>query len=149
MNERTPAALQKAVTYFEHAIAKQPDYALAYAGLADGYGLLPGYSMLPASEALPKSRAAAEKALQLDPELAEPRTALANVAQNLDWDWAGAEDQYRRALDLSPSYATAHHWYALYLAGLGRTQEALKEIRRAQELDPLSPIIASNVAWIH
>ncbi len=149
LNERTPAALQKAVTYFQHAIAKQPDYALAYAGLADGYGLLPGYSMLPASEALPKSRAAAEKALQLDPELAEPRTALANVAQNLDWDWAGAEDQYRRALDLSPSYATAHHWYALYLAALGRTQEALKEIRRAQELDPLSPIIASNVAWIH
>jgi TolB-like protein/DNA-binding winged helix-turn-helix (wHTH) protein/Tfp pilus assembly protein PilF len=147
-NKRTPQSFEEAIKYFQQAIAKDPDYARAYAGLADCYTLLPGYSMTPANEFLPKARAAALKALQLDEGLAEAHTSLALITENYDWDWQTAEKEYRRAIELNPNYATAHHWYAEYLTWLGRFDEALRESERARQLDPLSLIIASDNAMI-
>jgi serine/threonine-protein kinase len=140
-NKRTEEGLKKAIEQFEQARAKDPGYALAYAGLADCYALLGDYSYLPPKEAFPRARAAAAEALKLDDTLAEAHTSLAFVKVQYDWDWAGAEDEYRRALALNPNYATAHQWYSEYLTAMGRHDEALAEIRRAQEIDPLSLII--------
>jgi serine/threonine-protein kinase len=142
---RTEDELKKAVDSFEQARAKDPAYALAYAGLADCYALMGDYGYLPPRDAFPKARAAAEHALQLDDSLAEAHTSLAFVKVQYDWDWAGAEREYRRALELNPNYATAHQWYSEYLSAMGRHEEALREIRRAQELDPLSLIIHAVV----
>ena len=148
-NKRTPESFEEAIKYFQQAIAKDPDYARAYAGLADCYALLPGYTMtVPQTEALPKARAAALKALQLDGELAEAHTSLALITENYDWDWQTAEKEYRRAIDLNPNYATAHHWYAEYLTWNGRFDEAFQESERARQLDPLSLIIAADNAMI-
>jgi TolB-like protein/DNA-binding winged helix-turn-helix (wHTH) protein/Tfp pilus assembly protein PilF len=148
-NKRTPESFEEAIKYFQQAIAKDPDYARAYAGLADCYALLPGYSMtIPQTELLPKARAAALKALQLDEGLAEAHTSLALITENYDWDWQTAEKEYRRAIDLNPNYATAHHWYAEYLTWIGRFDEALRESERARQLDPLSLIIAADNAMI-
>jgi TolB-like protein/DNA-binding winged helix-turn-helix (wHTH) protein/Tfp pilus assembly protein PilF len=148
-NKRTREGFEEAIKYFEEAIAKDPDYARAYAGLADCYALLPGYTMtMPQTELLPKARAAALKALQLDEGLAEAHTSLALITENYDWDWQTAEKEYRRAIDLNPNYATAHHWYAEYLTWVGRFDEALRESERARQLDPLSLIIASDNAVI-
>jgi serine/threonine protein kinase/tetratricopeptide (TPR) repeat protein len=149
LGERTPESLQKAVGQFQKAIALDPNYALAYAGLADGYGLLGLYDVYPVREILPKAKAAALKAVQLDDTLAEAYTALAWITWSLDWDWEGAEKFYQRAIQLSPSYASAHQFYALYLGSMGRRKESLSEIKRAQSQDPLSPIINSNVAWCY
>jgi TolB-like protein/DNA-binding winged helix-turn-helix (wHTH) protein len=143
-NKRTPEGFKQAITYFQQAIAKDPNYARAYAGLADCYLLLPGYSNTPQTEFLPKARMAALKALQLDEGLAEAHTSLALITENYDWDWQTAEKEYRRAIELNPNYATAHHWYAEYLTWLGRFDEALRESERARQLDPLSLIIASD-----
>jgi len=140
-NKRTEEGLKKAIEHFEQARAKDPAYALAYAGLADCYALLGDYSYLPPKEAFPKAKAAAARALELDETLAEAHTSLAFVKVQYDWDWPGAEEEYRRALALNPNYATAHQWYSEYLTAMGRHDEALAEIRRAQELDPLSLII--------
>ena len=148
-NKRTPDGLEEAIKYFQQAIAKDPDYARAYAGLADCYALLPGYTMtIPQAEALPKARAAALKALQLDEGLAEAHTSLALITENYDWDWQTAEKEYRRAIDLNPNYATAHHWYAEYLTWNGRFDEALRESERARQLAPLSLIIAADNGMI-
>jgi len=148
-NKRTPEGFEEAIKYFQQAIAKDPDYARAYAGLADCYALLPGYTMtIPQTEALPKARAAALKALQLDERLAEAHTSMALIAENYDWDWQTAEKEYRRAIELNPNYATAHHWYAEYLTWNGRFDEALRESERARQLDPLSLIIAADNAMI-
>ena len=148
-NKRTPESFEEAIKYFQQAIAKDPDYARAYAGLADCYALLPGYTMtVPQTEALPKARAAALKALQLDGELAEAHTSLALITENYDWDWQTAEKEYRRAIDLNPNYATAHHWYAESLTWNGRFDEAFQESERARQLDPLSLIIAADNAMI-
>ncbi len=103
---------------------------------------------VPQTEALPKARAAALKALQLDGELAEAHTSLALITENYDWDWQTAEKEYRRAIDLNPNYATAHHWYAEYLTWNGRFDEAFQESERARQLDPLSLIIAADNAMI-
>jgi len=147
-NKRTPQGLQKSIDYLEKAIAKDPKYAVAYAALADSYHLLPELTAVPASEAFPKARTAALKALQLDDSLAEAHTALGNVKEDYDWDWQGAEKEYKRAIELDPGYEIAHLWYSNLLLELGRLPEALAEARTAQQLDPLSAFTNDNLAAI-
>jgi TolB-like protein/DNA-binding winged helix-turn-helix (wHTH) protein len=141
-NKRTARGFEQAINYFQQAIAKEPTYARAYAGLADSYALTSSYGLVPANKLMPEARTAALKALQLDESLAEAHTSLALVAENYDWDWQTAEKEYRRAIQLDSNYATAHHWYAEYLAFQGRFDQALAESERARRLDPLSLIIA-------
>lgn len=143
-NKRTVEGLAKAVDYFQESIKKDATYARAYAGLADSYTLIGGYSGFPARDLMEKARAAAQRAVELDESLAETHTAKALVAQTVDWDWPTAEAEYRRAIALNPNYATAHHWYAEYLALMGRFDEAEKQIEQARQLDPLSLIIATD-----
>ncbi|HXT86870.1 MAG TPA: winged helix-turn-helix domain-containing protein [Verrucomicrobiae bacterium] len=146
LNKRSLDGFALAAKYFQEAIDKYPNYARAYAGLADVYALMSSWDIEPPSIYTPKARAAALKALQLNPNLAEAHTALALIAQNYDWDWQTAEREYRRAIDLEPNYATAHHWYAECLALQGRFNEAFVEIDRARQLDPLSLIISTDRA---
>ncbi len=141
-NKRTVEGFQRAIDYFQQATNKDPNYARAYAGLADSYALMSGYSMGSQTEFMPKARSAALRALEIDGNLAEAHTALALIVQNYDWDWQTADREYRRAIELNPNYATAHHWYAEHLAFLGRFDEAVRESERARQLDPLSLIIA-------
>jgi tetratricopeptide (TPR) repeat protein len=143
-NKRTAQGFQQAIGYFQQAIAKDPTYARAYAGLADSYAMISSYHLAPQNEVMPKARAAALQALELDEGLAEAHTSLALITENYDWDWQAAEKEYRRAIQLDPNYATAHQWYAEYLAFQGRFDEALAESERARQLDPLSPIIAAD-----
>jgi TolB-like protein/DNA-binding winged helix-turn-helix (wHTH) protein/Tfp pilus assembly protein PilF len=147
-NKRTPRGFQQAIECFQRSIAKDPKYARAYAGLADTYALLSGYTLTPQTESMPKARAAALKALELDESLAEAHTSLALITENYDWDWKTAEKEYRRAIELNPNYATAHHWYAEFLSWEGRFDEAFAESERARQLDPLSLIIAADNAAI-
>jgi DNA-binding winged helix-turn-helix (wHTH) protein/tetratricopeptide (TPR) repeat protein/predicted Ser/Thr protein kinase len=142
LNRRTHDAIRKAVEQFEHAVARDPQYALAYAGLADCYTILSsaGYEA-DAHAAMEQARAAAVKAVALDDELAEAHAALALVRFRLDWQWIEAEREFTRAIQLNPGFATAHHLFALYLSAMGRTAEARAAIQRARELDPLSLII--------
>jgi len=150
-NKRTAEDFKKALEYFQQAIAKDPSYPPAYAGLADTYGLLGyyAYDVLPPREAMPKAKAAALKALEIDGSFAQAHVSLAWVRQTYDWDWPAAEKEFKRAIDLNPGYATAHHWYSLHLATLGRRDEALAEAKRALELDPLSIIINHIVGLQH
>ena len=145
-SQRTPEMLLKAVTHFQQAIETDPGFALAYSGLADCYALLGVYHALPTNEAFPKAKAAAAQALAIDDSIAEAHTTLAFVKTHFDWDWSGGEAAFRRAIKLSPSYATAHHWYAINLMSTGRVDESIAQILRAQDLDPLSPIISTDVA---
>jgi tetratricopeptide (TPR) repeat protein len=147
-NKRTPQAFEQAIEYFQQSIAKNPNYARAYAGLADSYVLMSAYTLAPQTEYMPKARAAALKALELDPELAEGHASLALITENYDWDWQMAEKEFRRAIQLDSNYATAHHWYAEYLANQGRFDEAFAESERARQLDPLSLIIVTDHAVI-
>ena len=144
-NKRTAEGLKKAIEQFQHAIEKDPSYALAHSGLADAYTTLPGYSATPASEVAEKAKAAAFRAIELDPNLAEAHASLANIRMSFNKDSAGAEKEFQQAIELNPNYPTAHHWYALLLGNLGRFDEAKKEILRAQQLDPLSLIINRTV----
>ncbi|HEX9764599.1 MAG TPA: tetratricopeptide repeat protein, partial [Candidatus Acidoferrales bacterium] len=144
-NKRDDEGLKKSFEYFEQAIEIDPSYPLAYAGLADAYGISAALGMLPTSEALPKARAAALKALEIDQSLAEAHTSMGMVAQ-FGWDWSTAEKEYQRAIELNPNYATAHHFYSVYLSKMERHEEAIARARRAQELDPLSLIIGSSLA---
>ena len=143
-NERTSGGFHQAIEYFQQAIKIDPNYAAAYAGLANSYTLLTGYSSASAALYVPQARAAALRAVELDQNLAEAHTALALIVQNHDWDWQTSEKEYRRAIELNPDYATAHHWYAEHLMWLGRFDEALEESERARQLDPLSFIIATD-----
>ncbi len=143
-NKRTPEGFQRAKGYFQQAIDKDPSYARAYAGLADAYALISSYGFVAPNEEMPKARDAAQKAVQLDPTLAEAHTSLAVIAQNYDWDWKTAESEYRRAIELDANYATAHQWYAEELALVGRFPESFTEIDRARSLDPLSLIIGAD-----
>jgi TolB-like protein/DNA-binding winged helix-turn-helix (wHTH) protein/Tfp pilus assembly protein PilF len=143
-NKRTPQSLRQAIQYFEQATEKDPRNARAYAGLADAYALAGGYSLRPQTEFMGKGRAAAVRAVEIDPSLPEAHTALALIVQNYDWDWTTAEREFRRAIELNPNYATAHHWYAEHLMWRGRFDEALRESERARQLDPLSVIIAAD-----
>jgi tetratricopeptide (TPR) repeat protein len=148
-NRRTKDALERGVDYFERAIVDDPNYSLAYAGLADCYNLLDEYGVAPAKESFPKAKAAAQKALTLDNELAEAHTSLAYCLAFYEWDWSAAEKEYRRALELNPGYATAHQWYGECLTVLGRREEGLAHLNRAQALDPLSLIIRSIAGWAY
>jgi len=146
-NKRSEVGYTRAIQYFQQAIARDSEYAPAYAGLADAYALLGSMPNveLPRSEAMPRARTAAIKALALDEGLAEAHTSLAFVQMHFDWDWPAAEREFTRALQLNPGYPTAHHWYAFWLLAHGRAEEALQEVRAAQRLDPLSLIINTDV----
>jgi TolB-like protein/Tfp pilus assembly protein PilF len=146
-NKMTEDALRKSVAYFEAALAAEPDYALAHAGLADTYCLFAFLDIMPSSEALARAKQLALAAVHIDGDLAEAHAALANVKMVYEWDWAGAESEYRAALELNPEFASAHHWYADHLSAMGRPDEALIQIQRAQELDPLSLVISNEAAW--
>lgn len=147
-NKRNVEGIRKSLHLFQHAISLDPEYARAYAGLADSYITLSDYNLLPASEAYPKAREAAQKALEIDDTLGEAHTALAMIKASYDWDWSGADQAFRQAIERNPHYATAHQWYAEFLSGMGRHEEALEQIHQAQQLDPLSPIIQSIEAFI-
>ena len=143
-NKRTKDGFLHAADYFEQSIAKDPNYAKPYAGLADTFALMSTWTFVSANEFIPKARAAALRALQLDDGLAEAHTTLALIAQDYDYDWQTAEKEYRRAIQLDPQYPTAHQWYAECLSLQGRFDEALAESGRARQLDPLSLIIATD-----
>ncbi|MGC1788617.1 MAG: tetratricopeptide repeat protein [Terriglobales bacterium] len=147
--KRTKQGLQQGIDYFQQAISVDPNYASAYAGLADCYNLLDDWGETPPRESFPKARAAADKAIALDPSLAEAHVSLAMVRGSYDWDWVGAEQEFKHAIELNPNYATAHQWYGIMLATLGRFPEAEAEVKRAQQLDPLSPIINMAVAEVY
>ncbi len=145
-NRRTAEGLKKASDYFQQALALDPTYALAYAGLSDAYSQMPAYSRTPAREVGPLAEAAARRALEIDDTLAEAHTSLASALEYFAWDRATADVHYRRAIELNPNLAIAHHRYGVHLATLGRVDEALNEMQQAMRLDPLSPIIASITA---
>lgn len=141
-NRRTEESTHRAIDYFHHAIEKDSHYALAYAGLADSYVVLAGYRVVSPNEVFPLGKAAAMKAIELDNSLAEAHTPLAALRAEYDLDFSGAEQEFRRAIELNPNYATAHQWYGeIVLAATGRPTEALAELKRAEELDPLSQSI--------
>jgi tetratricopeptide (TPR) repeat protein len=140
-NKRSEAGLHKAIDYFEQAILQDPEYALAYAGLSDAYSMLGGYGYMPPQEAYKKAKDLALKGLELDQTLAEAHTSLATVLYRYDWNWKDAEVEFQKAVQYNYGYATAHHWYGVYLSLLGRMDEAVDEMDRAVELDPLSVVI--------
>jgi serine/threonine-protein kinase len=147
-NRRTEEALKRAVEYFQQAIDKDPGYALAYAGLADCYAVYNSYQVELPRESGPKAKAAATKALEIDNTLAEAHASLGMTRMSYEWDWAGAEREFQRAIELDPNYATAHHWYAICLASLGRSESAIASLKRAQDLDPLSLIINADTGLV-
>jgi serine/threonine protein kinase/tetratricopeptide (TPR) repeat protein len=144
-NRRTAETVKRSAEYFQQAIGVDPGYALAWAGLAESYALYGTYDVLPPSEVVPKAKEAASKALALEETLAEPHAALGFAKATYDWDWAGAEREFKRALELNPNYATAHFWYSICLGWTGRLDEAAVEAKLAREADTLSPIIGSTV----
>jgi serine/threonine protein kinase/tetratricopeptide (TPR) repeat protein len=143
LGKRTPEGFSKGIDFFQQAIAKDPNYALAYPGLADCHSVLGYYGLVPAKEAFPKAKEASLKALELDDTLAEAHASLGFIKAFYDWDWTGAEKEFQRAVVLNPGYATAHYWYALTLVHMGRSEEAIGESKRALDLDPLS--ISGNI----
>jgi TolB-like protein/DNA-binding winged helix-turn-helix (wHTH) protein/Tfp pilus assembly protein PilF len=137
-NQRTEDALNKSVVNFQQAITREPNYGLAYSGLADAYALLGFRGSFPSKDALSRAKAAASKAIEIDDTLAEAHASLAFIAETYEWDWATAEREYKRALELNPGDARTHHWYAGYLMYVGRFDEGIAEAKRARDLDPLS-----------
>jgi eukaryotic-like serine/threonine-protein kinase len=146
-NRWTEEGFYKAIEHFQQAVQSDPSYALAYAGLADCYVLLGWNSYLPPKEAFPKGKAAARASLQLDPDLAEAHTPLAALLWLDDWEWDKAQIEFKRSLELSPTYPTANHWYAEYTMTMGRHEEAMVRMKKGQDLDPLSLIISVAVGW--
>jgi TolB-like protein/tetratricopeptide (TPR) repeat protein len=147
-NRRTTLNIHKAIEQFKFATDRDPSYALAFVGLADCYAVLNEYAGTPTSETVPQAKAFAERALALDPQLAEPHTTLAFVHEH-SWQWAEAENEFKRAIELNPNYPTTYHWYSIFLKGVGRNDDAAAVIKRAQELDPLSSVIAVNVTRMY
>jgi tetratricopeptide (TPR) repeat protein len=145
-NKRSREGIEKAIQYYQQAIAIEPRYALAYAGLADCYFSMVVYGMAPSAEHFAKSKEAAKNALAIDDTLAEAHTTLAHITFLHEWNWTGAETGFQRAIALNPNYPTAHQWYAIFLSSMARHEEAIAEIRRAQALDPLSAIIGMDLA---
>jgi eukaryotic-like serine/threonine-protein kinase len=146
-NKWTQADFKRAADYFTQAVQKDSNYALAYAGLADTYSLLGNSGYLAPSEAWPKAKSSAMQALEIDSTLAEAHTSLGLVKEHFEWDWSGAEQEFRRAIELNPNSADAHHWYGEYLANMGQFEEGLRETRKAREADPLSLILNTTIGW--
>jgi TolB-like protein/DNA-binding winged helix-turn-helix (wHTH) protein/predicted Zn-dependent protease len=148
-NRRSAEGFAKAIGYFEDATREDPQYALAYAGLADCYGIIGAtiYGSVPAAEAAPKAKAAAIRALEIDPTLAEAETSLATAKFNYDWDWTGAAEGFQRAIQMDPKYPTAYQRYSLYSVAMGRFNDSLDQIGKARDLDPLSISINSSLGW--
>ena len=140
-NKRTPEDFKKSIAYFQDAIAIDPNYAMAYTGLADAYALQTAYTSAIPREVMPKAKAAALKALELDDKLAEAHASLGQIVEYYDYDFTTAEKEFIRAVELNPNYASAHQWYGEHLSSLNRIDEAVREIRRALELDPMSAVI--------
>ncbi|MGB2698544.1 MAG: protein kinase [Candidatus Zixiibacteriota bacterium] len=147
-NKRTPEGLNKAIEHFKQAIEMEPLYALAYAGLADCYSMLEQALILRPQEAYPKAKAAAEKALKIDNNLGEAHASLGLVKWHYEWDWEGVEREFKRAIELNPNYASAHQWYGVFLVCNRRYPQGITEMTKAQELDPLSPIINVAAGWL-
>ncbi len=145
--KRSAENLNKAVTFFNESIKSDPGYALAYAGLADAYDILGVLGEQSPMEAFPRAKAAASKALEIDPALAEAYASLGDISIHFDWDWNAAERNFKKAIELDPGYAVAHHWYSEYLTLMGRHDEAIAETKKAAELDPLSLMITTFVGW--
>jgi Tfp pilus assembly protein PilF len=137
---------KKSIEFYRRALERDPTYAQPYAGLAESYGLL-GFHEGNAGDNLQKARAAAAKAIELEDSLAEAHTALAMIYALYDWNWPQAESEFRRAIDLNYGYSTAHHWYGVHLAAMGRFAESHVELARAREIDPLSPIVTLNTGY--
>jgi serine/threonine-protein kinase len=148
-NQRTKEGIAQAIHCFEQAIAEDPEYALAYSGLADCHAIQVDYRGIPAAEGMQRAKEEARRALALDETLAEAHTSLAWVTFIYDWDWAGAEKAFRRAIELNPRYATARQWHAWLLTALGRTEHALAEGRSALELDPASVTVRRSMGWLY
>jgi TolB-like protein len=148
-NKWTPEGIRKSVEFFEQAIAIDENYSLAYAGLADSFVSLGAANAfgLPVSETASKAKAAAVRALEIDNTLAEAHSSLALVKLNFEWDWAGAEKEFKRALELNPNYASGHHWYSHYLIAMGRMDESLAASRRVLELNPLDLETNIHLGW--
>jgi TolB-like protein/DNA-binding winged helix-turn-helix (wHTH) protein/Flp pilus assembly protein TadD len=147
-NRRSEEGLKKAVDYFNRAISSDPKFAAAYSGLADAYSILGAYGALSPKDAFLSSKAAAGRALEIDETLAEAHASLAWASFLFDWDWSVAEKEFERAIELNPNYATAHFWRGVYMTSMGRISEALLEMHRAQELDPLALPIVAIGGWI-
>src|SRR5882724_9157014 len=143
-NKRSEEGLKTAIRYFEKAIERDPQYALAWAGIADSYSLLGEYENIPRKELYPKAEAAVNKALEIDNRLAEVHTSLASLLMLSKWDWVNSEKEFKLALELNPNYATAHHWYSQWFLNMGRLEESLRMISRAAELDPVSQAILKD-----
>lgn len=144
-NKRTPESLKRSVEYFEDAIGRDPQYALAHEGLAEAYSVLSDYDVGRPGDSLSNARNEAMKALELDGGLGQAHATLAQVKEELDWDWLGAEAEFRQSIALSPSYATAHQWYGEYLQRVGRPDEGVAEMKQAKELDPGSPLMNAEM----
>jgi tetratricopeptide (TPR) repeat protein len=147
-NRRTAENLKKAIEQFKSATDRDPNFALAFVGLADCYAVLNEYAGTPTSETLPQAKTYAERALTIDGQLAEAHATLGIVNEH-SWQWGEAEKEFKRAIELNPNYPTAYHWYSIFLKGLGRNDEAAATIKRAQELDPLSSVIAVNISRMY
>ena len=147
-NKRTAADYRTAIAHFQEAIRLEPNYAEAYAGLADAYILLGSFGIESPNEVVPRARAAALRAIELDDRSAEAHASMAYLMSRFDWNWEQADREFRRALELDPKYTTAHHWYALHLITLGRTVDAISQIRTAQALDPGSLVLRSDTALV-
>jgi TolB-like protein/Tfp pilus assembly protein PilF len=148
-NKRTQTDLLKSIEYFEEALKIDPNYALAYTGLSLAYLLLPEYGNSLPSEAYEKAKDNVLRALEIDSDLAEARTSLAQIERRYDWDWEAAEGEYKRALELDPNYAMAYHWYGYDMMCMGRYDEAIRMIERAHELDPFSMVINRNLGQVY
>jgi TolB-like protein/Tfp pilus assembly protein PilF len=146
--QRTREGEQAGLEYFLQAVAQDPNYGHAYAGIADSYLVLGAHGRLPPAEAYPKAREAARMALHIDDNLAEAHTSLGWIKAFVDWDWPGSDREFRRAVDLQPNYPTAHHWYSHYLAAVGLLDDSLAEIRKAHQLDPFEVNIDSWLGTI-
>ncbi|HKW57829.1 MAG TPA: protein kinase [Candidatus Acidoferrum sp.] len=146
-NKGAAGDFKTASDFFTQAVQKDPRYALAYAGLADTYSLMGDYGYLASSEAWPKAKTAAMQALEIDSTLPEAHTSLGVVKEHFEWDWPGSEKEFRRAIELNPNEANAHHWFGEYLTNMGKFDEGLRETRKAAEIDPLSRLINTTIGW--
>ena len=148
-NQRTDDDLRKSADAFQQAIDRDPNYALAWAGLADAYLMLGAWSVVQPKDAYSRAKAAAERAIALDDSLAEPHATLGYFKTLYEWDWPGADREFKRAIELQPGYSTAHHWYAYHFLTVGDDARAIAEIERAREIDPLSRVINDEVGYFY